>query len=640
MLLTRPTIFSCLIALVSLSPLSHADQVQSTHKSDSTFQYQLPANINDFPNDPQKQAAMLAEWDQNINAFTQQGIAGNPWININDYPRDNYVDPRSIQKDEKMVIHPITWTAFPNRVEWYFNTSQNNPYQIPKELLFPLVDEGRLNPKNPALKQWIQYNDADQQGQPLAKKLKQLLKKHPALNSKDLSSFAPLPVPTDICPVVNWNQPADQWQTGDQQNNFGPVGPRGWKDEYNEWVVSRNEKGQITKISFTAENPEYWFTLWRVSPNKVLDLYRKLVHKNVQLEDLYLKNKKGKFVKDYRGAYAYNPLNKWNYGNNADNKGGGAAHLTSPPNTVGAEIYLGAAATIIRQLPDSEYSPQTNNCASLYGSSFRNSDPNIGMQVNQVVKNLGVPLTLTNPVSLYMQRPDFSHYTTPDGTPAAEFFTIVRGQTSDQTGRNYDEILHATFEVPAEKGYTVSDITIAGSQIWWGAQIAETFNQALSGTAYLDRKLPNNARYNPVIDNTAINPWPQPLVKMAIFEAVNEQPKISSATIPLLPPAVPAGTLLTDMALECIDGKEKATIEYIRPDGSVETGITVNIKKTTSMGSGEVTGKHGIFNSMVYVLDINIDKNVKAGQYGIRVTNEGAPIQIATPANLTITNSQ
>jgi hypothetical protein len=301
---------------------------------------------------------------------------------------------------------------------------------------------------------------------------------------------------------------------------------------------------------------------------------------------------------------------------------------------------LGAAATMIRQLPDSNYSPQSNNCASLYGSSFRNSDPNIGMQANQVVRNLGVPLTLTNPVSLYMQRPDFSNYQTPDGTPAADFFTIVRGKTSDQTGRNYDEILHASFEVPANKGYTVSDITIAGSQIWWGAQIAETFNQALSGSAYMDRELPNNARYAAVEDSPTINPWPQPLVKMTVFEAVNDQAKISSATIPLLPPAVPAGTLLTDMALECIDGNKKAMIEYTRPDGSIEPGISVTIKDTKTMGSGEVTGKHGVFNSIVYVIDIAIDKDVKPGQYGIRVTNEGAPKQVATPANLTITDSQ
>ena len=32
--------------------------------------------------------------------------------------------------------------------------------------------------------------------------------------------------------------------------------------------------GQITKISFTAENPEYWFTLWEVDPEKVLVLYQ------------------------------------------------------------------------------------------------------------------------------------------------------------------------------------------------------------------------------------------------------------------------------------------------------------------------------------------------------------------------------
>ena len=117
-----------------------------------------------------------------------------------------------------------------------------------------------------------------------------MLSKHPKLNSKDLSNFAPLAVPTDICPVVNWQQDKKEWELDSNRNNFGPGGPRGWKDEYNEWVVTRNEQGQITKINFTSENPEYWFTLWHVDPNKVLELYKKIVNKNVVLEDLYLKD--------------------------------------------------------------------------------------------------------------------------------------------------------------------------------------------------------------------------------------------------------------------------------------------------------------------------------------------------------------
>ena len=75
---------------------------------------------------------------------------------------------------------------------------------------------------------------------------------------------------------------------------FGPAGPRGWKDEYNERVTTRNSDGKNTKVSFTAET----------------------------------------ILRDHRGLPVYNPLNEWNYGNRATAISGGAAHLTSPPNTV------------------------------------------------------------------------------------------------------------------------------------------------------------------------------------------------------------------------------------------------------------------------------------------------------------------
>jgi hypothetical protein len=123
----------------------------------------------------------------------------------------------------------------------------------------------------------------------------------------------------------------------------------------------------------------------------------------------------------------------------------------SPPNTLGAEVYLAAAATLLRNV--SNYDEQSMICCSLYGQPFRNSDPHIGFSVNQIVKNLGLTVALADPVGLYIQEPDWSTYKTPDGAPASEFWTVTRGNSPNQ-------ILHAVFAVPASKGYTVSDITI------------------------------------------------------------------------------------------------------------------------------------------------------------------------------------
>lgn len=619
-------------SIAALTNFAHAGEIKLPKNAcpdcSKSF-YQLPAEINDFKNSPEQHAKLLALWNQNMQAFNAQGIVGNPWSNEYDSPRINYLDPAKTAKDTNEVMLPITWTAFPNRVNWYFSTSQNNPYQIPTELLYPLADEGRLDPDDPALKAWVKE-------QKLESQLAELLAKHSSLKSKDLSNFAPLPVPSklnsDICPVVDWNQPKNQWLS------FGPPGPRGWKDEYNEWVTTRNADGKITKISFTAENPEYWFSLWEVDQNKVLELYQQLVGSQVKLDDLYLKDKEGKVLKDHRGLPVYNPLNKWNYGNRASKEFGGAVHLTSPPNTVGAEVYLGAAATIVRNLPDARFSPQENICSAQYGASFRNSDPNIGLQGNQVVRNIKLPITLTNPIALYMQTPDFSNYVTPDGTPAKNFFRIVRGRTAAQANRQYDQILHAVFEVPADKNYTVSDIKIAGKNIWWGSQIAETFNQALAASAFKDVPLAKQYPMPAVVSpRTNPNPWPQPLVENDVFETINNTHAIEAATIPVLPMTVHAGETLTNMAMEALFGSENATITYLKADGvTPEPGIKVTVTKQYPLGNSIIPGQHKIYDTYVYVLDIAVDKSVPPGQYGAQVTNPGNNKQLPVPGNLIV----
>jgi len=594
------------------------------------FHYGTPGDIVDFKNDPEKQARMQQLWNWNMNAFAEMGITGNPWTNVNDAPRPNYQNPARVPEGAVSVDQPITWTAFPNKVMWYFNTSQNNPYQLDKALLYPLADEGRLDKDSLAMQEWLKAQGSSEAI--VRSNLNAVLKNQPVFGDMDKSAFVPVTIPSESCPVVNWAQPQSKWR----KFNSNISGPRGWKDEYNEWAVTRNEKGQITKINFTAENPEYWFTLWNVDPNKVLELYRELVHPSVELKDLQLTDKDGKVVPDYAGNPYYNPLKKWNYGNNATSEGGGAVHLTSPPNTVGAEIYLGAAATILRNLGPAHYSPMNNICSAQYGGVFRNSDPNIGIQANQVVRNINATLTLKNPIALYMQKPDFSNYVTPDGTPAEEFFTVVRGRLAAEAGTNYDQILHGRFEVPASKGYTISDITIGGMPIWWGAQIAETFNQALAAEAFPGLPPGDVEFYPPVAARSNPNAWAQPLVTNAAFKAVASKPAISAATIPLLPPAVTPGTALKDMALEVISGSPGASIEYVAANGVVEKGIKVTIKSSYVPGDGNVTGKHQLYDVLVYVLDIEVGDKVTPGQYGVRVTNPGAAVQVPVPGNLTV----
>lgn len=611
--------------------------------------YGTPADINDFADDPDKARQMQSLWTHFMGAFAEMAIVGNPWSNDYDAPRENYVDLSTVtsQQLDAAKIQPITWSAFPNKVNWYFHTSQFNPYQLDSALLYPLADEGRLNPDDPVLQRWITLQDAGQSGTPVQDNLDAVLTNFPDINSPDLSSFAPLEIPTEICPLVNWNQPKKDADGQDNWVKFNAniSGPRGWKDEYNEWVVTRNDAGDIIKITFTSENPEYWFSLWEVDPDKVLELYQQLVQPAVTMDDLILKDKDGDPVLNAAGLPSYNPLNKWNYGNIAHADGGGAVHLTSPPNTVGAEIYLGGAATMIRDLSANEYSPANNLCASLYGGAFRNSDPNIGMQANQVTRNLGLRLTLTNPIALYMQYPDFSNYAAPEsraGLDVSQFFTVVRGRVAAEAGVNYDQILHAIFEVPAELGFTVSDITIGGVPILYGSQMAETFNQALAATAFPDMPIVDATKFPAVASAENPNGWAQPLVTSDVFWAVQDNPDISAATIPLLPLVTSPGSTLTHMAMEVISGGPKADIVYGQLVGGSqaenfvpEPGITVIVNGSRTLG-GSVPGHPDLYETIVYDLTIDIAEDVAPGSYGVQVTNPGNTPQVPTPANLII----
>ncbi|HEA19241.1 MAG TPA: hypothetical protein ENH88_22865 [Pseudoalteromonas prydzensis] len=259
---------------------------------------------------------------------------------------------------------------------------------------------------------------------------------------------------------------------------YQPAGPRGWQDEYCEWSVTRDNNDNISKVDFTCENPEYFSLLWRVSPDAVVDIYRKLTGMNVTRANL----------EDSAGNY--NKKNEFN--NNTTN---GAVTLISPPNTLPAEIYLAAAATITRECEGKIVTNKNQliQC-SQYGTPGRNSDPTIGSAVNRIIRSGGLKASLANPVGLYIQTPDFSSFQLPPNAPigktAADYWRVVRGHTGD----NYDQILHAVFEVPESEGFTVSDITIDGVPISFGSQITQKFQIALAALAVPTANEPQNPR--------------------------------------------------------------------------------------------------------------------------------------------------
>lgn len=241
-----------------------------------------------------------------------------------------------------------------------------------------------------------------------------------------------------------------RWRTADSDRNV--------QDEYCEWSVTRDPATRkITRVTFTCEGPEYWQVLAVLNPDKVLELYQQFVSPAVRREDLFVNGE-------------YNPLNRFN---NSTTRG--AMHLIQPANTLGAEIELGAAATIRRAVNGAEVTgAQELILCSRYGEPGRNSDPFIGEQVNALARQKA-DITINNPVGLYLHQFNPVGWTTPDGTDAREFWKFVRGSN--------DHFVRAVYEVPPGKGYVVGDIRIAGRPIEFGAQITDFITIKLEGLA-------------------------------------------------------------------------------------------------------------------------------------------------------------
>jgi hypothetical protein len=543
------------------------------------FQFRTPANIQDFKDNQTKQQELVELWNSNLNGFIQQGMLGNPYNATNVPATTNYYNPT--ESNPPSAPANVQWSAFPGRLAYNF------PSATPDQLN-EMADTGSMP------------------GQ---------------ISNNPCGTGTPAP--------------------------YFPYGPRGWQDEYCEWAVTRNSAGKITRIDFTCENPEYWNSVWRIDPNKVLLLYQSILNKpQITLQDLSVPG----IVDPISGGPVYNPLNKWNSGPVSNATQGGAIHLTSTPNTLQTEIGLACSATVQRNNPSgttgntSWPSSQYNEllCDAQYGQKHRNSDPNIGGTVNGFVTG-GFVVTLADPPGLYIQQPDFSSYDTPDNTDASKFWTIVRGSQTltDQNGNQLpgNFILHAVFEVPADKGYTVSDILIAHKPINWASQVAATFKMQIVASAY---KGTTPKGYDAVGDTTPQNTYPQPLqlFNKDYFNAFYKTsvPNPSNFPIPLLsnstyiPPVVKPSSTNLQMVLTCATYTDGTTIAFDDPN------ITATITSTESVFYA-VPGNSLPGTYTALFITVNVGANAEPGSHGVILLRPGQKAGVPTPALLTVTQS-
>jgi len=249
--------------------------------------------------------------------------------------------------------------------------------------------------------------------------------------------------------------------------------------EYCEWHVDRDRStGRIRRVAFSSEPPEYWLALagGKLDGSNVdfpgdkallLDLYRRHVDPSVQLNDLLTPvTYQSPLGAHQRGSY--DPYNKWNTTH-------GIMHLCAPPNNLGAEINLGAFATLLFEddLGAAVVDPDALIAGAALGGPNRNSDPTIAATVN-VLARLGGMVTLANPVGLYMDHIDLAGWEAPGGVAAEDCVRVVRGQP--------DAIERLVVKYPTDE-FDVSDIRIGGAPTRFGGQIAECITVKLVGVA-------------------------------------------------------------------------------------------------------------------------------------------------------------
>jgi len=257
---------------------------------------------------------------------------------------------------------------------------------------------------------------------------------------------------------VKLAKPNDQarWKAADAQRNV--------QDEYLEWSVARDATtGKITRVVFCNEGPEYYEFLGQYQPDVLVSLYQTLnPGADIQKEDLFI-------------GENYNPQNKWN---NATTTGT-IAHLIQPANTLGAELDLGARATVLRKDANGNLitdSDQLIKC-SQYGNPNRNSDPTIGAAVNGLARQHAM-ITIQNPVGLYIDSVNWAVISPPVGhedDDPSTFWKWTRGVPGFY--------MRGEFEVPADKGYVLGDLTVNGNQLQYASQIADYIKVSLTGRA-------------------------------------------------------------------------------------------------------------------------------------------------------------
>lgn len=586
--------------------------------------YHVPAFIQDFPEGSAESTELNERWSVNITGWIAQAQPPAPSYFYTPVGTDFPSTAQSVIVD---------WTAFPGRLPQFYSASPPQgppagPYDLSSDQIYALAETGYYAPQ---------------------------------------ASFPE--IPATLCPEADW--------TGELRA-FGPYGPRGWLDEYCEWSTVRNDAGKLVRADFTCENPEYWNTVWKVSPETVCSLYESTLNFGapaanqiaVTLEDLQLYDANGAVVTDPdTGRPAYNPLNKWNSGPTATRGNsqatGGAMHLTSTPNTLQTELGLAGAATVQYQ-PPGAFNQQTLICCGSYGQEYRNSDPHIGFSVNQVVAGKVVAgaqqVNLADPVGLYIQVPAGQFGFGPNAKPgttipadakAADVYQIVRGSedvVDPVTGENFpgNMILHAVCQIPESwlamtPTLTLEDMTYNYEPLKWAGQITSNAKIGLFA-----RPLPTSsaAPAEPCATSSDAPGKPKQCMWAALWAGYSATEEVAptgekmllASNSTFIPPWVPSDGSAHQLVMTVDDpGSLELHLAVLLADGSgPDTSITVSVTGTPTPCYYAIPGDSYPGSYMSVSFTVTVPTGTNTGLRGIQVapSSGGATIAELAPMSL------
>jgi hypothetical protein len=248
---------------------------------------------------------------------------------------------------------------------------------------------------------------------------------------------------------------------------------RDTQSEYCEWETLRDPHrgNKVVRVTFSSETRDYYDYLADSAKDELLRLYQKHVSPQVQLADLYTDNQ-------------YDPRNRWNWPQGSAAHGA-FMHMAQQNNTLSAAVILAAVATWPR-VDDQDRliaSEQSLIACAQFGVAGRHSDPHIGAQVNELVRD-GNEISLADPAGLYIDSIDTTGWQTPDGSSPDEWIRIVRPDVAGRSGISPSDLaLRVIVEAPKTSGAVLGDVQIDGDPIEFGSQIAEKILIRLRGVA-------------------------------------------------------------------------------------------------------------------------------------------------------------